>query len=455
MKQRNDKRSGQILILFTLFIGFLMAFSAIAFDLAYAMVVRTQLVTALDAATLAAIRTVPQGNPAMLAASQRTFTANLPAGKLMTLNPTLSAPVVTVSAGTTSIQLTANVDAPMFFARWFGTDKMTVNASSKTARRDRNVILVLDYSGSVSTVLPDIRTAAKAFVNSFSDTSDQVGLVLFSTGGRIEYAPQKNFKSGLNTAIDGIQDEYLTNHAAGLYFAYRALLELNDPLKAQKNNEIVFFTDGRANWFPGRFNVQVGTGIDECLTSPVDGIFGQRGGNRKPYYTNRVLSLEAPATPAKPPITPACPNWAQGEDALLSIQPNWYPPATSTAQPVFSAGVPLAGFRDASPNLASPNMSDDAWRLDIAANTVDNLARLIRQNNTLNVRIHTIGYEGNEPLQYDVLERLANCDGCTRVAGSDATDVTQAKGRFVAALDQDDLLSAFLDVAGFIGRIVQ
>lgn len=452
MQQRKDNRRGQILILFTLFIGFLMAFSAIAFDLAYAMVVRTQLVTALDAATLAGIRAVPQGNAAMQTASQRAFDANLPAGKLMTLNPTLSAPTVTLSAGTTTVQFSANVDAPMFFARWFGTDQMTVNARSTTARRDRNIILVLDYSGSVSPVLPDIRNAAKAFVNSFSDTSDQVGLVLFSTAGRIDYAPQKPFKSDLQAAIDSIQPEFLTNHTAGLYHAYRALLELNDPMKASKLNEIVFFTDGRANWFPGQFNVAVGTGSNQCPSSPISGVYGITSGNG--HYSNRVLSLDSPATPGRPPLTPDCPTWARGQNALQSIQPVWNPPASPTAGAIFPAGVPLAGFRAASPNFSQSNPSN-SWRLNIAANAVDNLARLIRQDTTLNIRIHTIGYEGNEPLQYDVLERLANCDGCPQVSGSDAADVTQAKGRFVAALDQDDLLSAFLDVAGFIGRIVQ
>ena len=62
---------------------------------------------------------------------------------------------------------------------------------------------------------------------------------------------------------------------------------------------------------------------------------------------------------------------------------------------------------------------------------------------------------GTDPLQYDVLERLANCEGCTRVDPNDAADATQSKGRFVAALNQDELLSAFLDVAGFIGRLVE
>jgi Flp pilus assembly protein TadG len=356
MTRQNDKRSGQIIILFTLFIGFLMGFAAIAFDLAYAMVVRTQLVTALDAATLAAIRAVPQGNVVMEQASQRAFDANLPSGRLMTLNPALSAPNVTTSAGVVSVQFNASVDAPMFFARWFGRDQMTVAATATTARRDRNVILVLDYSGSVQPVLPDIRAAAKVFVDSFSDTSDQVGLVIFSTGGRIEYAPQKPFKSDLQTAIDNIQPEFLTNHAAGLYWAYRALLELNDPLKSSKMNEIVFFTDGRANWFPGNFNVNVDpTASNACLISPVAGVFGITSGNG--HYSNRVLSLQSPASPSAPPIAPACPNWARGQQALQSIQPLWTPPASPNAGAIFPGGVPLGGFRDAAPNFNQTNPS--------------------------------------------------------------------------------------------------
>lgn len=452
MPHQKDKRSGQILILFTLFLGFLMGFAAIAFDLAYAMVVRTQLVTALDAATIAAIRAVPQGTAVMQQASQRAFDANLPSGRLMTLNPTLSAPTVTTNAGVISVQFTASVDAPLFFARWFGRDQLVVSARSTSARRDRNVILVLDYSGSVKPVLGDIREAAKVFVDSFSDTSDQVGLVIFSTAGRIDFVPQKPFKTNLKAAIDNIQPENITNHAAGLYWAYRALLELNDPLKSSKMNEIVFFTDGRANWFPANFNVRVGSGSNECSFTPVSGVYGITSGNS--HYNNRVLSLLAPASPGAPPITPDCPNWARGQNALQSFVPTWTPPASPSAGAILPSGVPLSGFRDLAPNFAQNNPSN-TWRENIAANVVDNLARLIRQDTNLNARIHTIGYQGTDPLQYDVLERLANCEGCTRVDPNDAADATQSKGRFVAALNQDELLSAFMDVAGFIGRLVE
>ncbi len=290
-------------------------------------------------------------------------------------------------------------------------------------------------------------------MNSFSDTSDQVGLVLFSSAGRIDVPPQKPFKSALNAAIDNVQTEFTTNHAAGLYWAYRALLELNDPRKAQKLNEIVFFTDGRTNWFPGSFNVRQGSGSNECLSTPVDGVYGYSWG--RAHYNNRVLSLQAPASPTPPPITPNCPNWAQGQNALLSIRPTWLPPASPIAGVIAPAGVPMAGFRNRSPDLNRTTVPNEGWAENIGANVTDNLARTIRQDPSLDIRIHTIGYQGDGALLVDVLERLANCDGCTQVDPVDAADTRQSKGRFVAADAEDELLSAFLDVAGFIGRIVE
>ena len=443
---RNQTRSGQIILLFALFIGFLLGFSALAFDMAYAMVVRAQLVTALDAATLAAIRYAADGPTSMNEAAQRTFSANLPAGRLLVANPTISFPTVTPDNGTTLVTFNGSAEIPTFFARWFGTDGLTLSATTTAARRDRNIILVLDYSGSVSPVFSEIKNAAKSFINSFSDTTDQVGLVVFSTAGRIEYAPQKPFKSDLNAIIDNLQSERWTNHSAGMYYAYRSLLELNDVLKDVKNNEIVLFTDGRANWFPGRFNVQVGP----CTQAVVDGVYGRGSG----HYGNRVLEMLAPATPTPPPIVAECPGWARGVNALNSIQALWYPPASPTAGPIFPLGIELAGFKNASPPLFDNDMSG-AEREQIAANVVDNLARKIRQDQFLKPRIHVIGYEGNETLEQSVLQRLANCGGCPLADPADAADDTQAKGMLVLAANQNELLQAFLEIAGFIGRITQ
>lgn len=140
-------------------------------------------------------------------------------------------------------------------------------------------------------------------------------------------------------------------------------------------NEIVFFTDGRANWFPGNFNVNVGGGPNQCSASSVSGVYGITTGNS--HHNNRVLSLQAPVSPGAPPITPPCPNWGRGQNSLQSIQPIWTPPASPTAGAIFPGGVPLSGFRDTAPNFNQMSPSN-GWRQNIAANSVDNLARLIR-----------------------------------------------------------------------------
>jgi hypothetical protein len=231
-----------------------------------------------------------------------------------------------------------------------------------------------------------------------------------------------------------------------MYYAYRSLLELNDPLKDFKSNEIVFFTDGNMNWFPGRFNVQVGP----CTQATVDGVWGITGSS---YYTNRVLSLLAPPSPGRPPVVAECPGWSQGTNALLSIQPIWYPEASPTAGAIFPTGINLAGYRNQTPALTN-NLSK-AQRETLAANVIDNLSRGVRQDQFLKPRIHTIGYEGNSALDLDVLERMANCGGCSLVDPADAADPNQAEGKFVLATSSDELMQAFLEISGFIGRITQ
>jgi len=437
----------------TLFIGFLFGMSALAFDIGFAMLVRAKLVSAVDAATMAAIRFVPQGVGPMQAAAQRTFQANLPAGLLLTKNPAITTPVMTPVNGAIEVRVTGSAEVPMFFARIFGKESLTVNAGTTTARRDRNIMLILDYSGSVGPVLGDIKTAAKAFVNSFSDQYDNVGLAVFSRSASLYQAPQKPFKTNLNTAIDAIQTGNLTNHASGLYYAYRALLDLNDPIKNLKNNEIVFFTDGRANHFPAQFNITAaancpGAVLDTSVNPPVpfvSGVFGTQ--------TGTVWSLLAPpptTSPGNPATTPDCAGWNSAW--RQSIRPTWFPPNSLNGTPIAPLGVPMAGFKNVAPPLVTLN---NARRREIAANVVDNLARAVRRDVNLQARIHTIGYEGTGVVLSDIMERLANCDGCTNVAAADAADTTQKKGRFVTATSADELLTAFLDVAGFIGRITK
>lgn len=450
MSQNRQKKRGQIIVMFTLFVAFLMGFSALAFDLAYAMVVRAELITALDAAALAAIRYVPDGQAAMTAAANRTFSANLPLGKLAIKNPVLTAPVSTTINGGIDVSLSASADAPTFFAKWFGREVIQINASATTSRRDRNVILVLDYSGSVTPVLSEIRNSAKVFVNSFSEQADKVGLVVFSTSGSIMVPPKSPFKTDLNNAIDAVSGYGWTNHASGLYWAYRTLLELDDPLKADKLNEIVFFTDGNSNWFPGQFNVRT-YGSGRCSSSPARGVFG-RG-------DNLIRDYQAPPPNAVTPRAYECRNQSSNREVLQSIEQNWVPDPSPTYGAILPAGISMWGFwgspylGDTTPTQTYTYDPSINRRETIARNVADNLARAIRQDPTYDIRIHSIGFDGGDGLDLSVLQRISNCEGCPLSSPSDQADTSQSKGRYVVASNANDLMDAFLDVAGYIARI--
>ena len=438
-------RRGQIVPLLAVFLGLLFGFAGLALDVGYLLITRSKLVTALDAASMAAIRSLSQGSSQMGVAAQRAFAANLPAGHLLMQNPTLSSPTVTTQSGMVQVRYTATASLPTFFMRWFGYETLQMSAETVSARRKRNVILVMDYSGSVLPSLPQIRLGAQAFVNTFVDNIDEVGLVTFSSAGKIDYAPQMPFKADLLNLIDNTESEGWTNHTIALFWAYKALVDHNQSLEA---NEIVFFTDGQANWYPAQFNVNVHpTDPDACISSPVEGNWGQNG-NRDDHF-DRIVTYEVPPAPViTPPVVPECPNWAIGEDHVVaSIEPIWTPPFG-----LFPVGIPLAGYAASNPPLQNPVNSNGNLHKNVAANTVDNLARLVRHDANLNIRIHTIGFQSVAPV---VMERIANCEGCPGVDAADAADPTQSKGTFVFAASSSELMSAFLEVAGFIGRIVQ
>lgn len=270
MKRMIQKRTkGQVILLFTLFVGFLFSFAALGFDLAYIYVVKAQAVTATDAAALAAVRAFPQGPTVMQNAASYTFAANFPSTKLMVGSPTISTPTTANADGMTTVTVTGSVDAPTFFARWLGKDKVNISTTTAAARRDRNIVLVLDRSDSLgATFRNDVIPAAKAFIDSFSDTSDQVGLVLFSRSTYTEFAPQTNFKTAINAILDNtsMTTRPGTNHTQGLYEGFRYLADLTDPIKDKKMNELVFFTDGRAYSWPATWDVDTGSG--GCRRTP-------------------------------------------------------------------------------------------------------------------------------------------------------------------------------------------
>ena len=105
MRSNRNPRKGQTIVLMAAFIGFLFSLSALAFDMAFAMMIRAKLVSAMDAATLSAIRAVPKGLGSMQQAANRTFQANLPPGQLLTTNPVVNTPTMVWDNGTVRVTM--------------------------------------------------------------------------------------------------------------------------------------------------------------------------------------------------------------------------------------------------------------------------------------------------------------------------------------------------------------
>src|SRR6202000_2420300 len=124
--------------------------------------VKAKLSAATDGAAFAAGRSLSPTSTNFQTAAQTTaydyFAANFPAGWLGTSvvggQPVATQPTVAVVLNTNTKITTITVDAqatvPLYFARVMGINTVTVSAHAQASRRDANIILVLDRSGSMA-----------------------------------------------------------------------------------------------------------------------------------------------------------------------------------------------------------------------------------------------------------------------------------------------------------------
>ncbi len=234
----------------------------LAVDAGIAYLVKAKLSGAVDAAALAAGRsvnlanTVSQATTSATTMAQQFFAANFPSGYFGTTSPTVT-PTFTQEVdgdgnitGVLDIAVAASVSVPTYFMRIFGDNSVTVNASGTATRRGLVMMLVLDKSasmnttGSPPTACAAMVAAAQNFITSFSPY-DRIGMVSFDYTAHLDYAPSASYGDGsLNTAIGNITCNNNTNTTSALEMAYQQIENQNLPLA---ENVIVLFTDGSPN----------------------------------------------------------------------------------------------------------------------------------------------------------------------------------------------------------------
>ncbi len=261
MRDRFSRKSGFALLVMGVTLVLVVFMVALAVDAAFLYLVRARLSASCDAAALAAARSLNVGltlasqEAAAKARASAFFSANYPTGSLNTKNLVVNIVVAETGLRTRTVSVTASVSSPTYFLRMAGYKNVNVSATGTASRRDVNMILVLDRSGSManSSSCEPMKTAARSFIANFAEGRDRLALITFSSGMYVGYQPSKNFKTSsptLDSVISTISCTGGTSSAMAISEAYQLLQAINEPGAL---NMILFFTDGvptalTANW---------------------------------------------------------------------------------------------------------------------------------------------------------------------------------------------------------------
>ncbi len=453
----------------------------LAIDGSILYLVQAKLSAAVDAAALAAARSLsvgldlPSQTASATATAQSFFSANFPTGYWNTSNLAMTTAVAQTAYKTRTVTIQASVTVPLTFMQLLGQSGATVAAQGQTSRRDVVMIVVIDRSSSMANagVCSTMTAAAQNFVGYFSNGRDMIGLVTFMDGYNLTYAPTLYFASNtptLTSVIGGVQCYGDTGTAGALNQAYAQLKAINLPGAL---NLIVFFTDGHPNGVAANFPVKtsvdtrydykntstlVSTPASTCsTTTTIQGEIAEWSGEPAPStgYTEGLFSVtSSSATTTSEQVASGLTNCNMASDQSKMRRDIAYIPATdlygnaTTGYQSFASGDL---YPTGNPYVGKVRVDTPTALVTASINAADNQGTTIRNDATLIPTIYSIGLGGTsaEPIDTTFMERLAN-DPRSPIYNS-----SLPAGEYVYSPTATDLTGAFQQVASEILRISQ
>jgi Flp pilus assembly protein TadG len=262
MRKRRAER-GIAVIATTIMLVILIPVIGLAIDVTLLYVDKARLQGAADGAALAGAESLARGtNDAAQQTSARQAAAeyvflNYPTTffftNSVTVNQATDVAIDESVANQRKVSVTAHANVPTLFMRWLHFTSTNVVATATVLRRDVNLMLVVDRSGSLaaSGSCAAVQQASTNFVNKFSNGSDNVGLVTFASTTNADFPIANNFLAASTTLpapaqtipqmLGNIVCAGSTSSPMALWYGYDQLVGLNQP---NALNVILFFTDG-------------------------------------------------------------------------------------------------------------------------------------------------------------------------------------------------------------------
>lgn len=502
------RNKGQIIIMLALVIGAMIAMGGLVVDMIYIYAVRVKLVTAVDATALAVARALGRGDDVgaqqieVLRVANLMFDTNFPNDFMLTGSSSAlsTGPVIagnnlgtsgillndpTVPDGMRVVRLTGTVNVPTFFMRIFGQDQVPMFSNAEAARRDVNLMLVMDRSASLGPAAADawteVQSAVTFFADQFDNTRDRVGLVSFGTSAAVDVGLNTGFKTAVDTAVtnQSMPASASTNSPMGMWLGFAELLALADNTAL---NVIVFFTDGQPSAVPGTFPTRTSARYFDspyCSSGNTTAVLSafQSGGTF--YEMVRFANLYTTTSPAQTwtfgfehdhQSVSSCTadnyasyyqNYASNiEEAFSStcMPTSWSPSHAATHGTVNGTFSFTTGPYSVTGCDAAYELDDNDWGNEVtrgtyvwnsARNVTLDIAQQARQHATLEARVYSVGLGGwGFEADANFLELVSNDSDNPGFSSS------EPEGTYVYAPTSAQLRQAFATVASEIFRLI-
>ena len=268
----------QIFMLFALSLPVLILFMGLGVDFGFAFVTRARLSKAVDAAALAAMRNISQGQTQATTVAQSAFNTNYGSGAGRDFSPPVFKVAITTDASNNAVvNVSATATIKTSFLRLLsGFQTLQISSYAQATRPKLIMSLVLDKSGSMNRnggaqALPP---AVDNFLTYFDNNADQVADVSFSSVASVDVSIRTNFLNPITNAVNSMPFGGATYSQGGLLDGQT---QINSVTVAAGENVIkvaVFFTDGWANTVEDTLNCPPSTLLNFGGCAPPEAAVG-------------------------------------------------------------------------------------------------------------------------------------------------------------------------------------